>query len=147
MPSTSPIGIGACRWLLVPRTLGTCAFEVKRQCQTLQVSRSFLLRLRSRRWRARAAAAADAALADRIRAVHEEDAAYGGPRVTAELNDGVPPGGRVNRKRIARVMRDHGLAGRRVRRRVRTTVPDPADHKVPDLLRRDFTANASPRSV
>ena len=39
-------------------------------------------------------------------------------------------------------MREHGIAGLRLRRRVRTTVPEPADQKVPDLLRRDFTAAA-----
>ena len=44
-------------------------------------------------------------------------------------------------KRVARVMRENGIAGYR-RRRVRTTIPEPADHKVPDLLKRDFTAPA-----
>lgn len=68
------------------------------------------------------------------------DPAYGAPRVTAELNDGVPAEDRVNHKRVARVMRHHGLAGIRLRRRVRTTLPEPADQKYPDLLRRDFTA-------
>ena len=37
-------------------------------------------------------------------------------------------------------MRSNGIAGYRRRRRVRTTVPEPADQKVPDLLSRDFTA-------
>lgn len=37
-------------------------------------------------------------------------------------------------------MREHGIAGYRKRRRVTTTVPEPADQKVPDLLKRDFTA-------
>ena len=41
------------------------------------------------------------------------------------------------------VMREHGIAGLRLRRRVRTTVPEPADQKVPDLLHRDFTADAA----
>ena len=67
---------------------------------------------------------------------------YGAPRITAELNDGAPAAARVNHKRVARVMREHGIAGLRLRRRVRTTVPEPADQKVPDLLRRDFTADA-----
>ena len=49
---------------------------------------------------------------------------------------------RVNHKRVARVMREHGIAGYRRRRRVRTTIPEPADSKVPDLLKRDFTAPA-----
>lgn len=37
-------------------------------------------------------------------------------------------------------MRSAGIAGYRRRRRVTTTVADPADQKVPDLLERDFTA-------
>ena len=37
-------------------------------------------------------------------------------------------------------MRSNGIAGYRRRRRVRTTVPEPADQKIPDLLSRDFNA-------
>ena len=48
----------------------------------------------------------------------------------------------MNHKRVARVMRAHAIAGLRLRRRVRTTIPEPADQKVPDLLGRDFTAPA-----
>jgi transposase InsO family protein len=37
----------------------------------------------------------------------------------------------------------HAIAGLRLRRRrVRITIPEPADQRVPDLLRRDFTAAA-----
>jgi len=39
-------------------------------------------------------------------------------------------------------MRVHAIAGLRLRRRVRTTIPEPAEQKVPDLLGRDFTATA-----
>jgi transposase InsO family protein len=78
----------------------------------------------------------------RIRVVHEDDSTCGAPRVTAELNDGVPTEQRVNRKRVARVMRGAGIAGYRRKRRVKTTTPDPANQKVPDLLNRDFTAAA-----
>ncbi len=39
-------------------------------------------------------------------------------------------------------MREHHLPGFRLRRRVRTTVPEPANAKVPELLDRDFTAPA-----
>ncbi|GAA2468898.1 hypothetical protein GCM10009858_02770 [Terrabacter carboxydivorans] len=39
-------------------------------------------------------------------------------------------------------MAEHGIAGIRLRRRVRTTIPEPSDQKVPDLLKRDFTAQA-----
>ena len=49
-------------------------------------------------------AADDAQLAARIRAVHESDTTCGAPRITAELNDGTRAEGRVNHKRVARVM-------------------------------------------
>lgn len=81
-------------------------------------------------------------LAARVRTVHEADNTYGAPRITAELNDGVPEQERVNHKRVARVMRAAKIAGYRRRRRVKNTTPNPANQKVPDLLNRDFTAAA-----
>jgi transposase InsO family protein len=62
-------------------------------------------------------------------------------RVTAELNDGVPAADRLSHKWVARVMAGAKIAGIRPRRRVRTTVPEPSDQLVPDLLERDFTAD------
>ncbi len=92
---------------------------------------------------ARAAkAAADAESAERARRIHTQDNTVGAPRMTAQLNDGVPPNQRANHKRVARVMRKHRIVGYRRRRRVRTTLPEPAAQKVPDLLGRDFTASA-----
>ena len=118
------------------------AFEVKRLCAVLHVSRSsFYAWLAAAPARA-ARADADTALAERIRAIHDIDTAQGVPRITAELNDGAPPETRVNHKRVARVMRQAQIAGLRLRRRVRTTVPEPADQRVPDLINRDFTASA-----
>ena len=121
------------------------AFEVKQLCTAVQIARSSFYA-----WQQAAAgraqrAAADALLAEQIRAVHYQDKAYGAPRVTAEVNDGAPPQDRVNHKRIARVMRQHRIAGVRLRRRVRTTIPQASDQKVPDLLKRDFTAAAPNR--
>ena len=122
------------------------AYMVKRLCAAVQVARSsFYAWVEAAPARAERAAA-DAELAERIRTVQDPkqggDRAYGAPRVTAELNDGVPVADRVNHKRVARVMRAHSLAGIRLRRRVKTTVPEPADTKYPDLLKRDFTAEA-----
>ena len=88
---------------------------------------------------------ADDALAQRIRAVHTTDTTYGAPRITAELNDGAPAAERVNHKRVARVMRSAGIAGYRRRRRVKTTVADPANQKVPDLLSLDSPMRWQPR--
>jgi transposase InsO family protein len=118
------------------------AFEVKRLCEIVQVARSSFYAWQDAAPRRAARAAADAELADRIRTIHDQDHTQGVPRITAELNDGAAPGQQVNRKRVARVMRAHAIAGLRLRRRVRTTIPEPAAQQVPDLLRRDFTAPA-----
>lgn len=115
------------------------AFGVKRLCQILEVARSSFYKWRTGRAARAARERADAALAERIRAVHAEwDGTYGRPRITAELRD---DGERVNHKRVGRVMRKYGIAGLRLRRRQVTTVPEPSAAPVPDLLRRDFTAS------
>lgn len=118
------------------------AFEVKWLCKVVEIARSSFYAWVAAADQRAAALAADEALEVRIRVVHTQDTTYGAPRITAELNDGVPAEQRVNHKRVARVMRGAGIAGYRRRRRVRTTVPEPADQKVPDLLDRDFTAAA-----
>ncbi|MCT9003291.1 IS3 family transposase [Microbacterium sp. PMIC_1C1B] len=119
------------------------ACGVKRLCEVIQIARSsFYAWLAAAPGRA-ARAAADAALAARIRVLQEPaqggDRAYGAPRITADLNDGVAAAGRVNHKRVARVMREHQLAGIRLRRRVRTTIPDQSGRRFPDLIERDFS--------
>ncbi|WP_127467683.1 IS3 family transposase [Streptomyces sp. B27] len=114
-------------------------YGVKRLCTILGIARSSFYYWRRTAADRAARQAADARLAARIRAVHRDsDGTYGVPRITAELREG---GERVNRKRIARVMRGAGLAGVRLRRRHRTTVADPAAAKAPDLIGRDFTAS------
>ena len=117
-------------------------FEVKRLCELVEVERSSFYAWKAGAPARAVKAAADAELAERARRIHAADNTVGAPRMTAELNDGVPPDQRVNHKRVARVMREHGIVGYRRRRRVRTTIPEPADQKVPDLLGRDFTAPA-----
>ncbi|MFD8016179.1 IS3 family transposase [Streptomyces sp. NPDC058955] len=112
--------------------------EVKRLCEVLEVNRSSYYK-----WVAGAEARAarrreDRLLAEKIREIHGESrGTYGSPRVTSELRE---RGLRVNEKRVARVMRTFSITGIRLRRRVRTTVPDPAASQVPDLFQRDFTA-------
>jgi transposase InsO family protein len=114
-------------------------FGVKRLCRMLQVSRSGFYR-----WLAGASARAvraraDAELAERIARIHQEsDGTYGAPRVTAELRDA---GERVNHKRVERVMRKFHIVGLHLRKKVRTTIPEPAAAPVADLLQRDFTAD------
>ncbi|WP_148649538.1 IS3 family transposase [Novosphingobium barchaimii] len=123
----------------------SATFEVKRLCELVEVERSsfyaWLKAAAAREERAQA----DAELATRIRAVHAEDNTQGAPRITAELNDGAPASDRVNHKRVARVMRLEGIRGYVKKRRVRTTIPEPSGQKYPDLLRRDFTAEAPNR--
>lgn len=119
------------------------AYGVKRLCEVIQIARSsFYAWLAAAPGRA-ARAAEDAALAARIRVLQDPaqggDRAYGAPRITADLNDGVAAAGRVNHKRVARVMREHQLAGIRLRRRVKTTIPDQSGRKFPDLIERDFS--------
>lgn len=120
-------------------------FEVKRLCEIVEIERSSYYAWRASAEARQARAEADRQLAERIRRVHEEDNTVGAPRMTVELNAGVDPEDRVNRKRVARVMRAAGIRGYQKRRKVRTTVPEPADQKVPDLLKRDFTAPAPNR--
>lgn len=115
------------------------AYEVKRLCELVEVERSSYYAWKSAAPARAARAQADAQLAERIRAVHEEDTTMGAPRITAELNDGAGEAERVNHKRVARVMRAERIRGYQRKRRVRTTLPEPADQKVPDLLERDFT--------
>ncbi|WP_398894105.1 IS3 family transposase [Streptomyces sp. 2221.1] len=112
---------------------------VKRLCTILGIARSSYYYWRRTAADRAARQAADARLAVRIRAVHlESDGTYGVPRITAELRETGDEA--VNHKRVARIMRASGLEGVRLRRRHRTTVPDPAAAKAPDLIGRDFTA-------
>ncbi|WP_406110199.1 IS3 family transposase [Streptomyces sp. NBC_01003] len=114
------------------------AFGVKRLCRILAVSRSGFYR-----WLAGASvragrARADAELAEHINRIHQEsDGTYGVPRVTAELKEAGRP---VNHKRVERVMRKFHIVGLHLRKKVRTTIPEPSATPVPDLLQRDFAA-------
>lgn len=119
------------------------AYGVKRLCEVVEIARSSFYAWVAAAPARAARAAADVALARRIRVLQDPqqggDRAYGAPRITSDLNDGIPAGERVNHKRVARVMREHSLAGIRLRRRVRTTVPDQSGRRFPDLIRRDFS--------
>ncbi|MFJ1931728.1 IS3 family transposase [Kitasatospora sp. NPDC088160] len=125
------------RWDFISEYAGE--FGVQRLCRVLQVSRSGYYR-----WLAGADArasrqAADQALAAEIREIHAVSGeTYGVLRVHADLQGS---GHHVNRKRVARLMREHGIIGRHLRRRKRTTLPDPVAPPVPDLVQRDFTAS------
>ena len=82
----------------------------------------------------------DAALLERIEAIHERSrATYGISRVHAQL---LLDGHRVGRSRVERLMRERGLQGVCLRRHWRTTIADPNHAQAPDLVERDFTADA-----
>lgn len=114
-------------------------YPVRTLCRCLGVSRAGYYA-----WAARppsARAIADRGLVERIRVVHEDSRRiYGAPRVHAELRE---LGVRCGRKRVARLMR---AAGRRgvCRRRFRTgcTKRDPRARPAPDLVNREFRADA-----
>ena len=78
----------------------------------------------------------DAAVLARIRAAHRKSRGrYGEPRITAQLaRDGTP----VNHKRVERLMAANGITGRCGRKRIRTTVRDPAAVLSRDLVNRCF---------
>ncbi|MEU4955384.1 IS3 family transposase [Streptomyces lavendulae] len=112
--------------------------RVKRLCDILGIARSSFYYWHRTAGDRVGRQAADARLAARIRAVHREsDATYGARRITAELRE--ESGEAVNHKRVAWIMRASGTEGVRLPRRHRTTVPDPAAVKAPDLIGRDFT--------
>ncbi|MBT2393620.1 IS3 family transposase [Streptomyces sp. ISL-1] len=116
------------------------AFGVKRLCRVLGVSRSgFYRHQTTAQARAERQAAEDRAVAE-IRAIHaEHHGAYGAPRVHAELRS---RGRKINRKRVARLMRINRITGRHLRRKKRTTIADKTAPPAPDLMMRDFTSNA-----
>jgi putative transposase len=82
----------------------------------------------------------DAALKAQIAAVHAKSrSTYGSPRVHAELRS---KGVSVSRKRIERLMREEGIKARQKRRFRRTTDSNHTHPIAPNVLEREFTAEA-----
>jgi putative transposase len=93
-------------------------------------------------WGAREAAGptprqvADGELVALMRELFDEaEGNYGVPRMYKALRKA---GIVVNRKKVRRLMRRHGMAGRHRRRRCRTTFPGPDGYQIPDLIGRRF---------
>jgi transposase InsO family protein len=113
--------------------------NVKRACTLLKVSRAAYYAHRSADPSHRARQ--DAELTEQIVAIHDESkGTYGTPRLHAELRN---RGRRHSRKRVARLLRTAGRAGRAPKRWRTTTVPDPAASTPADLIRRDFSCSVS----
>ncbi len=90
-----------------------------------------------------ARALSDAALLDRIQVIHQKSrGTYGVPRVHAELQ---AEGIHVGRKRVARLMRQAGLAGASRRKGCWTTIRDRDARPAPDLVQRQFAAEGPDR--
>ena len=115
-------------------------YPVRLMCRVLAVSPSGFYAAQRRRPSARAQR--DQALRLQVRAVHKKSRrTYGAPRVHAELRTQGEP---VARKRVARLMREDGLVGRRPRRRVRTTDSQHAQPVAPNVLQRRFKVDQVP---
>ena len=69
----------------------------------------------------------------------EADGNYGVPRMFKALRHA---GLVVNKKKVSRLMRRHGMAGRFRRRKCRTTFPGPDGYQIPDLVGRRFAPGA-----
>jgi putative transposase len=82
-------------------------------------------------------------LVARIRRIHgRSSGTYGAPRIHAELaSEGV----HVGRKRVARLMRENGLAGVSRRKGPQTTTRAQRERPAPDLVDRDFGVDAPDR--
>jgi transposase InsO family protein len=94
------------------------------------------------KWRPSQRSATDAALIAAIRVAREASrGTYGAPRIHAEL---AAKGTRIGRKRVARLMTQAGLAGVSRRRFVTTTVKGNG-RQAPDLVERNFAAEAPDR--
>jgi putative transposase len=81
-------------------------------------------------------------LAKLVRLLEASRGTYGRPRLHADLK---AEGVRIGAKRVARLMRKAGLEGVSRRKWVRTTTRDPDARPAPDLVERDFTADAPDR--
>ena len=115
--------------------------RVATMCRVLGVSASgyYAWRGRGRSRRAQR----DEELRGTVRTIHKASGGtYGVPRVHAQLHRG---GCRVSRKRVARLMREAGLAGVSRRRGTRTTRREPGHRAAPDRVERQFAADAPDR--
>jgi putative transposase len=82
----------------------------------------------------------DVRITEQIRAVHHaHHGCYGSPRIHAALR---AAGEAVSKHRVARLMREAKIEGKRTHRRSGTTVADPQAQAAANLLNREFTATA-----
>ncbi len=114
------------------------SFPVRTLCRVLKVSRQgyYAWANRSPSERARE----DQAIGEKIESIHAKSrGTYGSPRVHRALKKQRP----ISRRRVARIMRERGLTGRRPARFRRTTDSDHGQPIAENVLDRDFQADAS----
>lgn len=113
-------------------------YPIYLMCRVLEVSVSGYYAWRRRPLSRRAKA--NQVLVQQIKASHQGSyGTYGSPRVHADL---VSQGLHCSRNRVARLMRQHGIRAKQRRRARQTTVRNPADPVAPNLLARQFQAQA-----
>lgn len=113
-------------------------FPVSRMCSILGVSHSWLYERRHAPISQRKKR--DLALKELIQSAFDASGkTYGAPRLHAELKE---HGVAVGRKRVARIMRDKGLAGKKRRRFQRTTRTEPNAIVAKDWVKQDFSPTA-----
>jgi transposase InsO family protein len=115
-------------------------YSTTMMCELLSVSRSGLNAARARAPSKRSLD--DQQLLEQIRrAQHTHRGRYGRRRMAPELCE--VQGRKINQKRVARLMREHGLQSRKRRRfRVVTTDSKHAHPVAPNVLQRNFAATA-----
>lgn len=115
-------------------------------CEVLGLNRSSYYKWRSGIEARRARAAADRDLVEAITAIEDDwDGTLGYRRMAVDLAAASKEVTPINKKRVARVMRQAGIVGVHLRRGKRTTIKDPGAQVFPDLIGRDFTAAAPNR--
>ncbi len=113
-------------------------FPIKRLCQVLNVSESGYYAWRKREPSQRKRE--DEQLGKRIEDAYQNNRqVYGSPRLHAKLKE---QGVHCGRKRVARLMRERGISAQTKRRKVKTTDSQHDNAVAPNLLKRDFTADA-----
>jgi transposase InsO family protein len=113
-------------------------YPIRLLCRCLAVSRSGFYAWQKRPASARARQ--DARLKVEIAASHSASRrTYGSPRIERDLRQ---EGHRVSRKRVARLMRELDLVGRRKRRYRATTDSKRRFPVAPNILMRDFNVDA-----
>lgn len=115
------------------------AYDVKRMCQALEVTRSGYYA-----WLSRPMGVREQANRELAKHIHQEyeysRQTYGSPRIQAALQR---KGMVCSRKRVARLMRMQGIAARKPKKRHPiTTQRQPGAVPAPNLLHRDFSAEA-----